>query len=455
MLASAEFDALRSSGSAGFSATRAQTQQSQSSPNLRTRFTARLPRQGAEVGGGNLSIGDRSIFEAFRDEFYDKIEEETDKTRRPTNGTRKRDRGSRKEVRHESATEAAQRERALQATLERSPDVVVEEGEEAEVRAASARPQVPQGPEARRRIELQTKWEKAEAIRSRDEKTIRERLEKSKQMRDERFKRLLHGTSDEGGLCLEVAQSIRERDAHTESRRRELHMDWDERVSQPICQQAFDLLNPPDRALQQRLMGSKSVSIRLPNQQFRLMANVAEDPARQSVVEHARENSFHQAACAVLSHSQSAPDILRRSIALDQLAGVSPGIVPRALSRPVLEPVEWNPIRLQGTPFGHQAQVCEYGVGFRSTFRQGNGVFLPDESDGIAAAGTRTTRETGHCDKGILRGRIAKEGLSADWKTSHGASSGAPGQDHYTYASTTRITDLEFPLGKRVFPQFH
>jgi len=94
-------------------------------------------------------------------------------------------------------------------------------------------------------------------------------------------------------------------------------------------------------------------------------------------------------------------------------------------------------------------------MGFRSGKRGGAGVFIPDETDGVLAAGTRVSRETGYGDKGILRGSCAYDGECSTHKTSWGCSSGAPGQDHFTFDATTRIVNLEFPLGKRMDLNFH
>ena len=52
--------------------------------------------------------------------------------------------------------------------------------------------------------------------------------------------------------------------------------------------------------------------------------------------------------------------------------------------------MDWSPVKLQGTPYGRQAQQAEQGAEFTRTRRGGQGVFLPDESDGVTAAGKRT-----------------------------------------------------------------
>merc|ERR1719230_2331912 len=104
-------------------------------------------------------------------------------------------------------------------------------------------------------------------------------------------------------------------------------------------------MNPPNRAIKQTLTGSKSVGFLLPHDKKTIVHNVDGDPNRKPVVEMAKENAFHQAASAVLGHASSAPD-------LRTIAG---RVVPRARSRPTMEPLLWSQGNLQGTMFGHFA----------------------------------------------------------------------------------------------------
>jgi len=128
-----------------------------------------------------------------------------------------------------------------------------------------------------------------------------------KEAREDRFKRLLDEVTGRDNLAYTLAMEIRQREAHSEQRRRELHAAWDEKVYQPIASQAHEHMNPPNRAALQRLSGSKSVSFHIPDQPVRLIASVYEDPARKPLVDNARENAFHQVAHALIGHSHSAP----------------------------------------------------------------------------------------------------------------------------------------------------
>merc|ERR550514_1538723 len=134
-----------------------------------------------------------------------------------------------------------------------------------------------------------------------------ERLDRERELREARFKRLLENVTGRDGLAYQTAMSLREREAHEVARRTELHQEWDEKVFQPLSSQAYDHLNPRNRAIEQSITGEKSVSFSLPGERRKLVANVRHDPARKPVVETAREERFHQAALTVLQHSQSAP----------------------------------------------------------------------------------------------------------------------------------------------------
>ena len=76
---------------------------------------------------------------------------------------------------------------------------------------------------------------------------------------------------------------------------------------------------------------------------------------------------------------------------------------------------------------------------------------IPDETDS-AAAGTRVSRARGFGDKGVLRDEVAM-GETRDFRDGSGAGSAAPAQDHFGFQSGKAIVDLEFPPGKKTFPE--
>mmetsp|Transcript_33228 Transcript_33228/g.72429 ORF Transcript_33228/g.72429 Transcript_33228/m.72429 type:complete len:249 (-) Transcript_33228:66-812(-) len=245
---------------------------------------------------------------------------------------------------------------------------------------------------------------------------------------------------------------IRDANALEEARRKSLHATWDEKVYQPLATQAFEHMNAPCRRVQHALAGSKSVGFLMPEEPFRLSASLEEDPLRGEILDHAWEEAFDREATELLRAGLSSP-ALRSAAAGGPTRRQAP---PRARSRPVLEPTAWGQEEWRGTRYAHQV---EQGPGARMGRRNGPGeIFLPDDADGIAAAGTKTRRvgpsTVVHGDTGLLRGDLATRGEAAQQWSRLGASSGAPGQDHYTYETGSRVTDLEFPVGKRLFAQW-
>lgn len=417
----------------------------------------KLPREGAAKGGGKLRIVDREIFEGPVTEACETPLAEPpaglgSKRRpseaHPSGGSSKGKSGDTKGNRSAHSQDGASpRSSTTFATKDKKG------GDNVRL-----------SPQERRRREIAAKWEKTEALRLKDRKDILERLEKHHDMREARYKRLIESVTGEDNLAYKTALALRERDTHEERRKRELYGAWDEKVFQPMATQLYDHLNMPNRAVQQMLSGSKSVCFQEPGDKFVLVANVHEDPARKPVVDTARENTFHRNAHAVLQRalgtSRSAPDLRGGCPAVPGIPGVfgrpagGEPVVPRAMSRPVLEPENWGQVKLQGTLFGHFAQVAEQGADFHPAKRGGSGVHIPDTSDGVPIAGTRVCRTNGHHDLGILRGSIGKCGVSSTHKNLVGASHGAPSQDHYTYEIGLDVTNREFPLGKRCFPEY-
>eukprot|EP00405_Crypthecodinium_cohnii_P010527 CAMPEP_0206430022 /NCGR_PEP_ID=MMETSP0324_2-20121206/6575_1 /ASSEMBLY_ACC=CAM_ASM_000836 /TAXON_ID=2866 /ORGANISM="Crypthecodinium cohnii, Strain Seligo" /LENGTH=491 /DNA_ID=CAMNT_0053895787 /DNA_START=37 /DNA_END=1509 /DNA_ORIENTATION=+ len=306
----------------------------------------------------------------------------------------------------------------------------------------------------RRQQEMYFKWQKTEALRERDRTKILEKIDRAKERRDNRFKRLLSEVCGEGNLAQVTAQTMRDRAEHEEHRRRELLDQWNKNVYGPLQEQADQYLNPPDRALEQRKNGFKTVDFQMPDEEFKMIAKNHKDPGRRVLAEHASDNAFHQTAEQFLNHStlpygkfglirsQSAPTVQAPS-----------GLIPKAQSKDTLDPTVWSQQQIQGTLYGFWAQKCESGAGFKRSLRGGPGIHIPDETDGVMAAGSRISRIYGYHDKGVLRGECGSRGETSEVKAMHGTSCGAPAQDHYNFVRGHHITDLEFPLGKRPPPE--
>jgi len=310
------------------------------------------------------------------------------------------------------------------------------------------------GPDERRFVEISTKLRKVEDIRARDMISIRDRVEKGKDEREARAKRLLESVCGHG-VAFEAAMELRRFEADQERKRYDHHLEWDEKVYQPVASKAFERMNV-DRQTQQWVAGSKSVGFELPAEPFRLTVNVAEDPSRRDLLKDWKEKAFHEDAESFLAKSRSAP-CLRNPLRELQARGNTKlgGVIPSALSKPVLEPTFWCPVKLPEQMGGRFSQACEAGKSARRLRRGGSNIHIPDESDNVPTAGTRMSRVFGARDIGVLRELSGPRGESYDYNNGVGGSSAAPAQDHYTYDRGTAVIDLEFPLGKKIFPQFH
>merc|ERR1719443_512717 len=133
-------------------------------------------------------------------------------------------------------------------------------------------------------------------------------------------------------------------------------------------------------------------------------------------------------------------------------------IANRSTTRPVLPVENWGQQELFAGPYGYFAQRCERmdrGEPFHSTRRMGAGHHLPDEADGVEAAGKKkekTRIATKYHQMGMLVGDHCKVGEAYRHKMPHGGGSAAPLQDHYFYERGNDIVEREFPVGKRCFP---
>lgn len=294
-------------------------------------------------------------------------------------------------------------------------------------------------------MEVYSRWQRSEAVYENVATDVRARVEQARKARDERFDRLLDNMQGHDNSAHHTARIIQEGLVAERQKASKLHAAWEDSVFDPLMAQASRHLNPPDRLAQQRLLGSKSVGFQIPDEQFRLAVREAADPLKRALTEDARERRFHEAATSILQTSRSAPELR---------AGAPPGVgrlLPRARRRPTLPPTRWGQVHIQGTMAGHFAQVCEHeGPGFRRDRRSGAAANL-DEADGVPYAGTKVDRQLGRHDKGILRGGDAILGMSAGLKRASGAGSGAPAQDHFSFARGGAAADVEFPLGKRTF----
>jgi hypothetical protein len=375
---------------------------------------------------------------------------------------------------------------------EQSPNAV-----KAKAQSSRGLEAAPQGrsPKEVKTAGYKVKMADAEESRKEDQKLIRERIDKHKQMREQRFERMTENIFSNEKLVMEVAGTLRAKESDDFRRKSGLYNDWSGDVYQPISDQLHDHLNPFNRSLRQSLRGTKSVDFKS-TKGFQATCPLLKDPLKRNLRDFHEEEFFHRTARTVLHkdrHSHSMPDLQRTVPSLSntwshgstnqvmrssssatnitarpsesspfyQSKSTSSLFSPNQVqlrpgrSKPTLEPVLWGQMKLQDTMFGHFAQICEEGPGFKCLIRSGNNVFIPDETDGITAAGKVHTRLGGFNDVGILKGTECSRGESIRYKMPSGASNAAPTQDHYTYDTSTYATNLEFPPGKKVYPHMH
>mmetsp|Transcript_37278 Transcript_37278/g.57879 ORF Transcript_37278/g.57879 Transcript_37278/m.57879 type:complete len:435 (-) Transcript_37278:97-1401(-) len=385
----------------------------------------KLPREGPSPGKGRMFIFDRAVWSGFEN-----IQESAPDDP-PMGLSQRRPSGAASEIGKTTKSKSASK------LSEESPRSAQE------MKQKTDKPRLT--PHERKLGEIQCKLSKVESQRQRDLKDMMEVVEQRHDKREARFNRLFDNVTGRDNLAFRTAIALREQQAHEDKRRRELHSHWDEHVYEPLAHQVHEHMNPTSRKVKQMMCGSKSVDFELPDQKKTIVVRVDGDPNRKPVIEMAKENAFHLAASSVLGKSSSTPDL---HVAVGN-------VVPNARSRPTLEPGVWHQAKLQGTMFGHFAQVAEQGASCKRARRGGINVHVPDESDGIPAVGKRNTRTFGRNDIGILKGNTATQGESSQHKTVWGAGCGGPAQDHFTYETGTRVTDIEFPLGKKMFPAFH
>lgn len=421
------------------------------SPDKRTAKPFRIPRFGPERGGGKVTCQDQK----FLLEMVQAAE--MDETVRPERKTRMRpstvpspDTGNMKNTNRNSRRHLRSAGDISSASLglgDTSPGRSTM-GQSSFDGKAHGR----LSPEERRAMEIGIKLEKVEEIRARDAVKIRDKVERRKDAREARLQRLVHEVTGRG-LAYDTAMELRKFDADQQSKIYEHYLEWDEKIFKPAAGRCYHQMNH-HRPTQQLRSGRKSVGFTLPQEPFRMHVDMSQDPCKKHLLQDAQEKAFHKAAESLLGRSKSAPDFSAGVDGLHERGGTV-AIIPRALSRPVLEPNNWSQVEIQGSGFGRFAQNCEAGKDAVRFRKGGPNAFVGsvNERDGVMVAGTKHSRTLGYGDIGVLRDDVALRGESFDYNNGIGASSGAPAQDHFTYEKGTAITDLEFPLGKRVFPE--
>lgn len=293
----------------------------------------------------------------------------------------------------------------------------------------------------RRNADAVAKLRKVQVQREKDLQHQQDIIAKAKEIREERFERLVDEVYN-AEIIGAAARRLRQKDLEDYQKQSGVYRKWTENVYSKVQKQLHRHINfDAARAVQ-----PKHVAFKDPDEEPSCILKLDDDPLKQELRLQSEEDGIKRQL-----------DSLARARSVDvRAAAQDTGIIPdRARSRPVLEPTDWAQHRLQATGCGHMAQVAETGGAPFHTLRKfGHNVFVPDESDRIAAAGKRRTRWAWN-DLGILKGDQAHRGQADGFKTDAGQSCGAPMQDHFQFETGTRVTENEFPGGKKMFPHLH
>mmetsp|Transcript_44335 Transcript_44335/g.125552 ORF Transcript_44335/g.125552 Transcript_44335/m.125552 type:complete len:379 (-) Transcript_44335:10-1146(-) len=314
-----------------------------------------------------------------------------------------------------------------------------------ELRGASQQPSPRSGPQSarratraeheaqRRKSEHAAKHAQLEEIRIRDEQLCRENRERMMHAREQRFEAMLDSIVGENVLRVEAERTIRDYEDERHRKKQDTYEKWDAEVSQRIEHQLARFMTkepPPVPAGLDREHLLKS-----------------DDPVKASVRDMQAEEKFHRVANLILQDSPRTE--LNEHIRSRQL--VAESVANRERCRSMLPVQQWDQHHHYDMPHGRFLQGYQQEGGFRTARRMGTDCHQVDESDGVQAAGKTKTRFERN-KLGMLEGRLAKEGESSRHKRQHGASSGAPCQDHFHYERGNPIVDAEFPIGKRTYP---
>merc|ERR1719460_602142 len=272
-----------------------------------------------------------------------------------------------------------------------------------------------------------------EAFREKNIRDVQDAVVRQRQTREAYFTQLLDHLKEMQDFNAEVSMGIREHASDQYRCAAQLCDKWHARVFEPTL----------DR-IEEKLNGSRtprSIGLATPRGPPSGAARSRGDPVRYPLSSNAEEEHFRRIADRFLKH---------KPVDLSEMQPF-PSNVARYKTKPTLEPTLWDGGRINGTPYGHFARVCEAmadGAPPHSIRRKE--IVLPPEDDGVPIAGKRRTRFA-YNDLGMLKGDIRDRGEAVQHKRDDGAGCAVPCQDHYTYEIGTRVTDAEYDKGKKIW----
>jgi len=294
-----------------------------------------------------------------------------------------------------------------------------------------------------KRKEHTVKHKKMLAIRERDEEKVRERAVHSQQIREEKFREMMDNIRSNDSVRVEAAHLIQQFEMEQEKKRQNVWGEWDREVSQRIELQLKKYMERKD---------DDQVST------YREELYASDDPSKRCLTEQKAEESFMRAAKLIIQGNPALGGKENLKEQLRQREIIEKAVSHRATTRPVLPVDQWGQQELFAGPYGYFAQRCERmdrGEPFHSTRRMGADRHIPDETDGVQAAGKKKEKSRSRVNynhMGMLVGDHCKMGEAYRHKAPHGAGSAAPMQDHYFFDKGEAVVDNEFPVGKKCYP---
>jgi hypothetical protein len=301
-----------------------------------------------------------------------------------------------------------------------------------------------------------TRMKQIHEMRDGDERMIADKCERERFERELQFEKMLDEIQMEDEQRVYAGQLLDEQDAKNFDAKKKLYEDWNREVNGRMEYQLFRSANPNQAYVD-------DVTNRTDPDLLRKM-RVGDDPIKRALDQSQFEDKFRRTADSIIYGINPPSEESRQQSHgfTFQSAKEGPSLMEldklwdsRNTSRTVLEPTTWGQLQYQSTSYGFFASSRRNERGsFFTQRRMGLNRHVP-HSDGIDPGGTLKTRLSEPNDFGILTGEWGKRGQTSIHKEAHGPSSGAPGQDHYTFEDGLFVTDQEFPLGRRMFRNMH
>eukprot|EP00746_Dinoflagellata_sp_MGD_P094420 gnl/MRDRNA2_/MRDRNA2_37520_c0_seq1.p1 gnl/MRDRNA2_/MRDRNA2_37520_c0~~gnl/MRDRNA2_/MRDRNA2_37520_c0_seq1.p1 ORF type:complete len:420 (+),score=75.86 gnl/MRDRNA2_/MRDRNA2_37520_c0_seq1:104-1363(+) len=321
-----------------------------------------------------------------------------------------------------------------------------------------------------------TRMKQIHEMRDADERMIADKCARERFERELKFEKAVEEIQVEDEQRRWAGRVLADQAEKNNDAQKKLYDEWNQNVNGRIVYQLFRSSNPNLAFLDDY---EHEKSLRRPgaftarggeNSDLRRNIRVGDDPLKRGLISLDQEDKFRRTADSIIFGSNPHLDmpqspVSNKSHGFGMTTKEGPSLEEldklwdsRDTSRTVLEPTTWGQLHYQSTSYGFFASSRRNDNGTFFTQRRmtqaGVDAHLP-QIDGIDPGGTLKTRLSEINNFGILTGEWGRQGQTSNYKQPHGASCGAPAQDHYAYESGLFVTDQEFPLGRKMFRNMH